>query len=85
MKNDFWEIGVLPREDYYKRVLLDGCIVQKDGIEMCDLRFHYKKYRDEHSPKIQLYKSDHKGSELVKMFHNFDEALSEFFKISEGN
>lgn len=85
MNNDFWEVDVLPRIDYYKRVVLDGCIIQKDGLEMCDLRFHYKKYRNERSPKIQLYKSHYKGGEFVKMFHNLDEAIEQFFKMSEGN
>lgn len=83
--SDFLEIGLLQRSDCYKAVLLDGCVVQKGDVEMSDLRFHFKQYRNESSPKIQVYKQNKKGKEFIKGFYNFDEAVTCFNELTKGN
>ena len=84
MNTEFWEIDALTLEDCYKSILLQGCVVQKGDVEMCDLRFFYHKYENEHSPKIQIYKKNVNGQEYIQMFHNFTEAAAQFVELTKG-
>jgi hypothetical protein len=81
MNEEFIEMGLLQRSDCYKAVVLDGCIVQKGDVEMCDLRFFVNRYRNESSPKLEVYKHNRKGKETIEAFYNFDEAVSCFDRL----
>lgn len=85
MNEDFLEMELLQRSDCYKAVILDGCIIKNDDVEMSDLRFFMKKYRNEKSPKIQVYKQNKKGKEFIENFYNFDEAVTCFDTLVRGN
>lgn len=85
MNEDFLEVGLLQRSDCYKTVLLEGCVVSNGDVEMSDLRFFMKKYRDENSPKLQVYKANRNGQEFIKSFYNFDEAIACFDKLTKRN
>lgn len=80
MKNNNWETEILPQADYYKKVLLDGCLIKKHDVEMCDLRYFYRRKYDPnpHRPRIQIYKKNRGGKEIIEQYHNFDEAFSRF-------
>lgn len=85
MNKEFLEMELLQRSDYYKAVLLDGCVIKNGDVEMSDLRFHMTKYRNESSPKIQVYKHNKNGKEFIESFYNFDEAVKCFDKLVKGN
>ena len=56
MTDEHWETELLDQATYYKKVLLDGCIIQKYDVEMCDLRFFYRaRYRNNSKPRIQIF------------------------------
>lgn len=76
-----WETRILPDTDYYKKVLLDGCIVQYRDIEMSDLRFQVGKYASSDSPVIQVYKKNTGGNEFYGLFYNFEQAVSKFNEL----
>jgi hypothetical protein len=81
MTNDFWETDLLEEADYYKKVLLDGCIIKRRDVEICDLRvFHKRKINVSDSPRIQVYKMNKGGQEVVETHHNYNEA---FFRFKE--
>ena len=85
MIDDFWETSLLEEADYYKKVLLDGCIIKKRDVEICDLRiFHKSKSRIKLSdaPRIQFYKMNKGGSEVVETHHNYNEAFFRFKELS---
>lgn len=85
MNQEFLEVGLLQRSDCYKTVLLEGCVVKNGDVEMSDLRFFMKKYSNENSPKIQVYKANRNGKEIIENFYNFDEAITCFDKLVKGN
>lgn len=77
-----WEIDLLQDVDYYKRVLLDGCVVINKDVEICDLRMFVDKYRGHDRPVIQVYKANKGGKEYCEMFHNFGKAVATFQRMS---
>jgi hypothetical protein len=81
---EYLEVGLLKESDCYKKILLDGCIVKKGDAEISDLRFFMKKYKNETSPKLQVYKSNLNGKEFIKDFYNFDEAINCFRSLIKG-
>jgi hypothetical protein len=83
MKDQFWEAELLPATDYYKKVILDGCSIQKKDVEICDLRFYHQRKYDPGSPRIQVYKKNVGRKEFIKNYHNFDEAISKFISLSK--
>ncbi len=73
MNNSYWETEILNESDYYKKVLLDGCIVKKSDVEMCDLRFFFtRRNEDNNRPRIQVYKHNKNGREELNIYHNFE-------------
>jgi hypothetical protein len=83
MKNDFWETDLLEEADYYKKVLLDGCVIKRRDVEICDLRvFHKRKINISDSPRIQVYKMNKGGREIVETHHNYNEAFFRFKELS---
>jgi len=79
MNNSYWETELLNESDYYKKVLLDGCIVKKGDVEMCDLRFFFTRRNEKNlQPRIQVYKHNKNGREELEVYHNFDEAFYVF-------
>lgn len=76
-----WETQMLPDTDYYKRVLLDGCVVQYGDIEMSDLRFQMGKYASSDRPVVQVYKKNPGGNEFYGLFYNFEQAVSKFNEL----
>ena len=83
MTDDFWETSLLEEADYYKKVLLDGCVIKRRDVEMCDLRiFHKSKIKTSDAPRIQVYKMNKGGSEVVETHHNYNEAFFRFKELS---
>lgn len=79
MSNSYWETELLNESDYYKKVLLDGCVVKKKDVEMCDLRFFFTRRNENNDqPRIQVYKHNKNGREEINIYHNFDEAFFAF-------
>lgn len=83
MRDQFWETELLPVIDYYKKVLFDGCSIQKKDVEICDLRFYHQKKYDPKFPRIQVYKKNTGGREFIKTYHNVDEGISKFITLSK--
>ena len=82
MTDEHWETELLDQATYYKKVLLDGCIIQKYDVEMCDLRFFYRaRYRNNSKPRIQIYKANKGSKEVIEEYHNYDESFSKFSSL----
>ena len=77
-----WEIDLLQDVDYYKRVLMDGCVVKNKDVEICDLRIFVDKYRGSERPVIQVYKANKGDKEYCQTFHNFGQAVTTFQEMS---
>jgi len=80
MRSD-WSSTILPDYEYYKTVLLDGCVVKVMDVEMCDLRFHMDQYSLDHKPMLQVYKANLNGEEYCEIFHNFEDAHKQFREL----
>jgi hypothetical protein len=83
MNEDFWETKVLPVDSYYKKVLIDGCVIKKGDTELCDLRHFVRRYSQEERPRLQIYKENRGGTEYTKLFYNYEEAITEFIKLGK--
>ena len=82
MTDEHWETELLDQATYYKKVLLDGCIIKKYDVEMCDLRFFYRaRHRNNSKPRIQIYKANKGSKEVIEEYHNYDEAFSKFSSL----
>lgn len=87
MTDQNWEANLLKEADYYKKVLLDGCIIKKYDVEMCDLRFFFRsrsrsRYNLE-KPRIQIYKANKGSKEVIEEYHNYNEAFSRFNSLTK--
>ena len=85
MMDENWETKLLNQADYYKKILLDGCIIKKYDVEICDLRFFYRpRYRnDSKKPRIQIYKTNKGSKEVIEEYHNYNEAFSRFNSLTK--
>ncbi|REK54568.1 MAG: hypothetical protein DWQ49_11075 [Bacteroidetes bacterium] len=87
MTDQNWETNLLNQADYYKKVLLDGCIIKKYDVEMCDLRFFFRSRSrgryDLEKPRIQIYKANKGSKEVIEQYHNYNEAFSRFNSLTK--
>ena len=77
--NQHWENTILRNSDYYKKVLMDGCIIKKGDVEIYDLRCFYKrKFDQSRKLRIHVYKANRNKKEILEEFHNYNDAFLRF-------
>lgn len=84
--SQYWETNLFQEVDYYKKILLDGCLVKKKDVEMCDLRFFFRRRYEPNPdrPRIQIYKKNRGGKEIIEQYSNYDDAYVRFATLVQG-